>query len=137
MPNISDKLKRRLLIACGTFCVGLGIIGIVVPLLPTTPLLLLAALCYMRGSERLYRALLRNRILGKYLRDYLEGRVMSLKNKILTLVLLWVAISSIAVLVIDNLVVRLILGAVATGVTVYIALIKTEKRNIPISGEPL
>jgi uncharacterized membrane protein YbaN (DUF454 family) len=109
----------------------------VIPLLPTTPFLLLAALCYMRGSPRLYHALLRNRILGSYLRNYLEGRVMSLKNKIWTLSLLWIVIISVALLATDNLVVRMILGAVAIGVTVYIILIKSENRSVSaLSIEP-
>ena len=130
MPKISDKLKRQLLIVCGTFCVGIAIIGIVIPLLPTTPFLLLAAICYMRGSQRLYHALMSNRVFGSYLKNYLEGRVMSLKNKIWTLSLLWIAIILASILATDNLVVRLILGAVAIGVTVHIIQIKSESRNV-------
>ncbi|MDH4300313.1 MAG: YbaN family protein, partial [Dehalococcoidia bacterium] len=56
--------KRRLLIGAGTLSTGLGIIGIFVPILPTTPFLLLAAACYMRSSERFYRWLINNRVFG-------------------------------------------------------------------------
>jgi uncharacterized protein len=130
MPTITDKVKKRLLVICGTFCVGLAIIGIVIPLLPTTPFLLLAAMCYMRGSQRLYHALLSNRVFGSYLKNYLECRAMSLKNKIWTLSLLWLVIILASIIAVDNLVVRLILGAVVIGVTVHIIRIKSESPNV-------
>jgi uncharacterized membrane protein YbaN (DUF454 family) len=125
MPAALGKLKRQLFIIAGTICVGIGIIGIVVPVLPTTPFLLLAAICYMRGSRRLYDALLRNRFLGSYIKNYLEGRGMSLKMKIWTLSLLWIALVCTAVLATDSLVIRIILGVVLAGVTIHILKIKT------------
>jgi uncharacterized membrane protein YbaN (DUF454 family) len=82
IPTVSRKLKNWLFIIAGTIAVGIGVIGIIVPVLPTTPFLLLAAICYMRGSQRLYNALLYNRFIGSYVRNYLEGRGMSLKMKI-------------------------------------------------------
>ncbi len=88
MSSVSDKLKRRFFVITGTIFVGIGIIGIILPVLPTTPFLLLAAICYMRGSQRLYNALLCNRFVGGYVRNYLEGRGMSLKMKIWTLQLI-------------------------------------------------
>jgi uncharacterized membrane protein YbaN (DUF454 family) len=130
MLTIWNKLKKRLWIVGGTLCVGLGIVGIVIPLMPTTPFLLLGAVCYMRGSTRMYNALLRNRVFGNYLKNYLEGRAMSLKNKIWTLGLLWAVILPCAILATDNLVIRVVVGAIGTGVTVHIALIKAESRNV-------
>jgi len=122
-----DKLKRRLFVIAGTLALGIGVIGIIIPVLPTTPFLLLAAICYMRGSQRLYNALLRNRFVGSYVRNYLEGRGMSLKMKIWTLSLLWIATVSTAVLATDGLIIRFILAIVLTGVTIHILLIKTVK----------
>src|SRR4030043_455936 len=92
MSATSGKLKRRFFVIVGTIAVGIGVVGIIVPVLPTTPFLLLAAICYMRGSQRLYNALLCNRFIGSYVRNYLEGRGMSLKMKIWTPSLLWAAI---------------------------------------------
>jgi len=68
-----NSLIRRVLIVAGTFFVGLGIVGIFIPILPTTPFLLLAAACYARSSERFYNWLLNHRWFAKYIRPYREG----------------------------------------------------------------
>jgi uncharacterized membrane protein YbaN (DUF454 family) len=130
MAPLSDKLKRRLFVIAGSIALAIGVIGIIMPVLPTTPFLLLAAICYMRGSQRLYNALLCNRFIGSYVRNYLEGRGMSLKMKIWTLSLLWAAIVCTAVLVTHSLIIRIILAFVLIGVTIHIILIKTVKNNL-------
>jgi len=127
MSFASGKLKRRFFIIVGTISVGIGVVGIIVPILPTTPFLLLAAICYMRGSQRLYNALLCNRFIGSYVRNYLEGKGMSLKMKIWTLSLLWVSIVCTAALATDSLIIRIILAVVLTGVSIHILLIRTTK----------
>jgi uncharacterized membrane protein YbaN (DUF454 family) len=134
MTRIPDKLKRRLFVIAGTIALGIGVVGIVVPVLPTTPFLLLSAICYMRGSQRLYNALLCNRFIGSYVRNYLEGRGMSLKMKIWTLSLLWVTIVCTAVLATDSLTIRIILAVVLIGVTIHILLINTTKKDITVSS---
>jgi uncharacterized membrane protein YbaN (DUF454 family) len=116
--------KRRLLLAAGTLCTGLGIIGIFVPILPTTPFLLLAAACYMRSSERFYRWLTNNRVFGAYVRNYIEGRGMPLRIKVFTILLLWLAIGLSIAFAVESLVIRIILVSIAVGVTVHIVLIK-------------
>jgi uncharacterized protein len=129
MTSTSDKLKKRLFVIIGTIALVIGVVGIAIPVLPTTPFLLLAAMCYMRGSKRLYNALLGNRFVGTYIRNYLEGRGMSLKIKIWTLTLLWAAIVSTAILATDSLTIRIILAVVLVGVTVHILLVKTTKNS--------
>ena len=123
-----DMLKRRLFVVAGTIALVLGIVGIIIPVLPTTPFLLLAAICYLRGSQRLYNALLGSRFIGSYIKNYLEGRGMSLKMKIWTLILLWIAIVYSALLATDSLLIRIILAVVLIGVTVHIILIKALKQ---------
>jgi uncharacterized protein len=127
MFPISDRLKRRVFVIAGTIALVLGVAGIILPVLPTTPFLLLAAICYMRGSQRLYKALLRNRFVGSYVSNYLEGRGMSLKMKIWTLSLLWITILCTAILASESLIVRIILAIVLIGVTIHILMIKTAK----------
>jgi tRNA (uracil-5-)-methyltransferase TRM9 len=125
---MSIKLGKRLLIVAGTTSTAIGILGIFVPILPTTPFLLLAAACYMRSSERFYRWLLHNRIFGTYIRNYIEGKGMSLTAKLFTISLLWAGIGTTIGIVIQNLAIRIVLAIVATGVTVHIAIIKTMKK---------
>ena len=118
--------KRRLLIAAGTLCTGLGIIGIFVPILPTTPFLLLAAACYMRSSERFYRWLTNNRVFGAYVRNYIEGRGMPVRIKVFTILILWLTIGLSITFAVQDLVIRIMLVCIAVGVTVHIALIRKE-----------
>jgi uncharacterized membrane protein YbaN (DUF454 family) len=125
---MSGKFKKRLLIVAGTLATAIGIIGILVPLLPTTPLLLLAAACYLRSSERFYRWLLGNRLFGSYIADYLAGRGMPLKTKIYTLLLLWLTIGLSAAIGTQSTVVRIVLLLVAVGVTLHIVIIKLKKQ---------
>ncbi len=120
------RLSRFLLVAGGTICVALAAVGVVVPLLPTTPFLLLAASLYARGSERLHTWLMANRLFGSYIRRYNEHRSMTKWHKILTLVFLWAATSWSAYSVGPLWWARLLLGVVAVAATVHLLWIKTD-----------
>lgn len=124
---MSDRLKRYIFITLGTIFVVIGIIGIFVPILPTTPFLLLAAFFYLRGSRKFYDWLLNNKVCGSYIRNYLEGRGMPLRVKIFTITLLWTGIGISIWLTYPNLIVALILILVAIGVTTHIVLLKGKK----------
>jgi len=119
--------KRRLLIGAGTLSTGLGIIGIFIPILPTTPFLLLAAACYMRSSERFYQWLINNRVFGAYVRNYIEGRGMPVRIKIFTILLLWLTIGLSIAFGVQNIAIRIVLICIAVGVTAHISLIKKRK----------
>ncbi|MDZ4058810.1 MAG: YbaN family protein, partial [Bacteroidales bacterium] len=82
-------MKRQLYIILASIFVGLGTIGIFLPLVPTTPFLLLATYFYMNSSQKRLRWLLRNRLLGPYIRSYLSKEGIPLQLKIRTLILLW------------------------------------------------
>ncbi|MBD9414335.1 YbaN family protein [Pseudomonas sp. PDM16] len=83
---------RYLLLAVGWLSVALGVIGIFVPVLPTTPFLLLAAACFVRSSRRFYMWLVNHPRLGPWIRDYLEGNGIPLKGKIYAIGLMWLSI---------------------------------------------
>lgn len=83
---------KAILITIGTLSIVLGIIGIVVPLLPTTPLILLGAACYIKSSNKLYQILIKNKWLGGYIRDFREKKGITRKNKILSLIFMWISI---------------------------------------------
>jgi uncharacterized membrane protein YbaN (DUF454 family) len=120
-----NRFVRGLLIGAGTLCVGLGVLGIFLPLLPTTPFLLLAAACYGSSSRRFYRWLLNNRWFGSYLSDYREKKGVPLKVKISAISLLWVTILSATAFVVDILLIRIVLIVIAGLVTIHILRIRT------------
>ena len=119
--------KKHVFFIAGTLCVILGVLGIFLPVLPTTPFLLLAAACYFRSSERFYRWLTNNRILGTYINNYLEGRGMSASSKVITLLLLWLTIGLTIIFGIQNIFIRIILVIIALGVTIHICRLTTRK----------
>ena len=81
---------RWTLLVVGTLALAAGVVGVFVPIWPTTPFLLLAAACYIRSSERLYRWLLDHRHLGRYVRDFVSGEGVPLRAKVIALSLMWV-----------------------------------------------
>ena len=119
------SVVKALLIIAGSLSLGLGIVGIFVPVLPTTPFLLLAAICYARSSDKLYYWVLHNPWFGKYIRDYREKRGIPLRAKIWALSLLWISIGYSALFVIPVLWVKILLVAIAVGVTIHILSFKT------------
>ncbi|MDU9412884.1 YbaN family protein [Pseudomonas sp. zfem005] len=84
---------RYVLLAVGWLAVALGVIGIFLPVLPTTPFLLLAAACFVRSSQRFYLWLVNHKHLGPWIRDYLEGNGIPLKGKVYAIGLMWVSIA--------------------------------------------
>jgi len=129
IKRASDRLLRGTLVVLGTCFVGLGILGVFLPLLPATPFLLLAVACYARGSKRLHDWLLNNRLFGSYIRNYHEGRGISLKLKVITLALLWGTTTYSAFFVVDALYWRIILLVIAVGVTIHILKTRTLRQE--------
>jgi uncharacterized membrane protein YbaN (DUF454 family) len=125
-----NKLVKILYFLGGTFSLTLGIIGIALPILPTTPFLLLAAACYARSSQRFYNWLINNRILGSYIRNYLEGKGLPIRVKIFTITLLWIMISISAFIIIEIIWLRIVLIVIAIAVTIHIILIRPKKRKV-------
>ncbi len=124
---VHNRLVRGTLILAGTFFLGLGIIGIFVPILPTTPFLLLATACYARSSKRFYNWLLNNKWFGNYIRNYREGKGVPLKVKILSIFFLWITIIVSAVFVVTIIFIKVILILIAIAVTIHILSIRTLK----------
>ena len=122
---VHNRLIRGILIVAGTFFVVLGIIGIFLPLLPTTTFLLLAAACYAKSSKRLNNWLLNNKWFGNYIKNYREGKGVPLKVKVLSISFLWITIVFSAIFIVINLYIRIILIIIAIGVTIHILSIRT------------
>ena len=127
----SSRFKRGLFIVAGTIFLWLGGIGIFLPILPTTPFLLLSAACYYKGSERLHRWMLNNRWFGSYIRNYREGKGVPLIVKVFTIFLLWITILFSVFFILLISWIKIILIIIAIGVTIHILTIKTyiQKRQ--------
>jgi uncharacterized membrane protein YbaN (DUF454 family) len=103
----------------GCLAVALGVLGIFLPLLPTTPFLLLASACFARGSTRLHNWLQTNRVFGKYLRDYENGKGIPLRGKIWILIFMWTSMSY-SIWRTDHLYLRILIMLIGSCVTVYL-----------------
>lgn len=121
----SPALKWCLL-SCGVLCTALAVLGIFLPLLPTVPLLLLAAACFARSSEKCYRWLLQHNHLGPMVRGYLDGSGIPRRSRRTAIFLLWLSISISALLFVPLLWVKLLLFAIAIGVTIYLLSLRTS-----------
>jgi hypothetical protein len=118
-PSFGARTRQTSLLAAGFICTGLAVIGVFLPVLPTVPLLLLAAACFARSSDRFYHWLLGHPRLGPIVRQYRDRRVPR-RAKAVAIGLIWVTIPLSAFLVVPLAWVRVLLLGIALGVTVYI-----------------
>ncbi len=125
----SNRIIRAILLITGTISLVIGIVGIFIPLLPTTPFLLLTAACYAQGSDRFYNWLLCNKLFGNYIKNYREGKGVALNVKIISLFLLWTTILFSVVFVVSALLIKIILITIAIAVTIHIFTIRNIKNQ--------
>ena len=116
---VRNPVLRLLLLAVGMVSVVLGVLGIFLPILPTTPFLLLAAACYVRSSEGFYDWLVSHPRLSQYILAYLDGSGMPRKAKIYTLSMLWLTMS-FSLYLIPLWPVRILMVLIACSVSFYI-----------------
>ena len=130
-----QKIVRALWLVAGTICVVLGAVGLVLPLLPTTPFLLAAAACYFKSSPRMHKWLLNNKWFGEYIRHYTEGKGLARRTKITALSVLWVTIGFSTFFLLDRLLspllvlpMQIIMIGVAIIVSAYILKLPTFRK---------
>lgn len=117
------SLVKIILIVLGTLSLGIGIIGIVVPGLPTTPFLLLTAGLYVKSSDRLYQKLISNRYVGSYILEYQANKGMTKRAKFYAIGLMWAMITLSCLLFIHTLSIKLVVvavGAIGTAVMGFV-----------------
>jgi uncharacterized membrane protein YbaN (DUF454 family) len=125
-----QKFVRALFFVAGTVSLALGSIGIVLPILPTTPFLLLAVACYCRSSKRMTRWVLTNKYFGSYIRRYKEGKGIPIKTKIVALAALWITIGYSAFFIVNRWwIVQLILFVIAIAVSTHLIKLPTYREN--------
>lgn len=110
---------KTLLNIAGVLALLLGVLGLFLPLLPTTPFLLLASACFARGSTRLHRWLLQHRVFGVYLRNVEAGNGIPRRAKIVALTMMWASLVY-SIVRFDHLGLRI--GLLATGCAVSLYL---------------
>ena len=126
---MSNNLYKYFLTVIGWVFVALGMIGIFLPLMPTTIFFLLAAACFARSSKKFYNWLIYHPGFGKFIKDYHEHRGLQLKSKIIAITLLIITIGSSVIFFTDKIYVRIILSIIAIGVSSYIISLKIIKQT--------
>lgn len=121
-----SRLPRWAWTLLGHAAVGLGALGVIVPGLPTTPFILVAASCYARGSSRFHQWLLQHRLFGPMVRDWQEHRAVALHTKIVAVVLLWLVLGATIHFFAPYLWVKIVLAAIGLGVTAFLVVVKTK-----------
>lgn len=126
---LMKRARNLLLVVLGTIALGLGITGIILPGLPTTPFLLLTAWLYLKSSEKLYKRVINNKYVGKYIRDYYEQKGMTLTQKISAISLMWFMIFiSCTFFIPDNTISALIIVLGAIGTVVMGLVVPTARK---------
>lgn len=119
------RYKKILLILAGYFFVIMGVLGIFLPVMPTTIFFILAAASFLRSSRKNYDRLMNNKIIGRYLRNYIEQKGMSVRSKFMSIALLWLTLLLSIFVFVDILWVRILLFGIGAGVTIHISKLKT------------
>lgn len=117
-------MRKIFLISLGVICVVLGTLGIFLPVLPTTPFLLLASWAFVKSSDRLYHWLMNHRILGRYIKSYLLYRGVTKKHKTIAITTLWLTMA-LSIYLVDKLWLRVMLVLIGTAVTAHLLMLRT------------
>lgn len=122
---MTNPVVKALVIGLGWLCVISGFVGIFLPVLPTTPFLLLAAACFARTSPRFYQWLISHPRMGNYIVYYLDGKGMPLKAKNYILLLMWSMLLLTAFVLVNSPILHYLLPAIGVGVSIYILRLPT------------
>lgn len=132
-PDRSDEIFKKAILKLlfnilGTLALILAILGVFLPILPTTPFLLLASACYWRGSKRMHSWLLQAPVLGKILSDYQNHRVVPLRAKVTAIVLLWASMA-FSIYKLQQWQMTIMLIAIGIAVTVFLLRLPSTPRS--------
>jgi uncharacterized membrane protein YbaN (DUF454 family) len=111
----------------GLISLGLGVLGAFLPVLPTTPLLLLSAALFLRGNKRRYNWLMNHPKLGPYITNFMKHKSIPLRIKVVSITMLWATLLYCAIFVTEHWALRVLFIAIAIGVTLHILSYKTLK----------
>ena len=117
---VKNPIARKLLLWCGHLMLALGLIGVLLPILPTTPFLLLAAACYSRSSNRFYHWLLNNKYFGSYIRQWRHEQCIPVRAKVFAIATLVVTMGISIVFFVKPFALKVLMASIGLGVSLYI-----------------
>ena len=120
-------LKKWLLLISGFASLIIGLIALIIPLVPTTPFLLISAACFFHSSDRFYNMLLNHPWAGRHIKNYREDKSVTSTMKWQTIAILWISITTSALVFVHNWWIRALMWTIATCVTIHILSLKTAK----------
>lgn len=123
--HVKSDLLRFFLIGIGWLSIAAGIIGIFLPIMPTVPFLLLAAVCFSKSSVRFHTWLVEHKHFGPLVRDFLLTGAVPLKGKVAALTMIWISFPLSAFFLVKVFWLKLLLMAAATAVTLYLLYLPT------------
>jgi uncharacterized membrane protein YbaN (DUF454 family) len=121
---ILKTTTKIVMMVLGSLALFLGIIGIMIPVLPTTPFLLLAAFFYLRSSENLYGWLINHKTFGSYIHNYMTYRAVKKSTKIGALITLWISLS-ISIVLVEKFWLKIFLFLIGTAVSIHLLKLRT------------
>lgn len=120
-------VMKYLLIIFGSISLTMGIIGIFLPILPTTPFLLLAASLYIRSSQKLYTWLINQKYLGPYIRNFHEYHAIPIRAKIVSVSMVWITLIYCSIMISEQVWIRISFIFLAIAITWHILSYRTLK----------
>ncbi len=123
-----QEIQKIALVALGFLFVGLGIIGIFLPVMPSIPFFIIASICFSKSSEKFHNMLLNNKWVGPRIKDYYKNSGIKLSEKVFLIALQWLGILFTSIFFVHNLWGRILMFCIAVGASVYILSLKTIKQ---------
>ncbi len=115
-----QKLVKSLFLIIGISSLVLGFIGIFLPVLPTTPFILLAAYCFAKSSERFHRYIMKHKLFGRMVSDFYERKIIPVKTKIVALTLMWATLFLSVIFFMPYIWVKSVVIGIGVAVTIYL-----------------
>ena len=125
--TVVGSLKKVIYLTVGSISLAAGLVGVFLPIIPTTPFILLSAWCFFRSSERLFQWVVSNETLGPTIQNYHEGKGITKNTKIRAIVMMWLAITLSVYFFVNNIYLTALLYIIAIGVSVYLYRLPTVK----------
>jgi uncharacterized membrane protein YbaN (DUF454 family) len=125
--SITGSFKKGIYFIIGTLALAAGIVGAFLPVIPTTPFILLSAWCFFRSSSKIYQWVISNETFGPTIENFQKGKGITVNTKIRAVVMMWLTISISVYFFIRNMYIIAFVYLIAIGVTVYLYKLPTLK----------